>query len=169
MASSVDPMKPPRLTGWTPAQQGKIRPVVDEAWARHARDESIDPKDKAARRAWYEATLFAATGKRSSKDCDRGDDFDDSWAAFEAIAATNFEGQIAQATGRLKRVRFLMDKARTGSAREFSTDAALAAWLLGIARQSGHPAESIAEIPGDNWRTIRRAAIIAAKRGPKFS
>lgn len=151
--------------GWTPGQQGKIRPTVDRAWAVHCRDTGTDPRDKATRREWYEGVLCRATGgKRTSRECDRGDDFDEAWAAFEQIAGDGIEAQMALIQGRLRRVRFLIQRRNPRFLARFSSDRVLADWLVGIARQAGSRAEVLAALTRAEMQTVRRAALIAAGR-----
>jgi hypothetical protein len=76
--------------GFTPAQHGYFRPLVEQAWAKHCQLNRLpaSPAEDAnpAYRAWYEDELEAATnGKRSTSFCDRKRDFTKAMAHFEII------------------------------------------------------------------------------------
>lgn len=72
--------------GFTPAQQGKFRPLVEAAWLGHAAREGLDPKCGKLRRAWYESELLHSVGVNSTIPLDHGRDFDCAMAHFEALA-----------------------------------------------------------------------------------
>ena len=71
--------------GFTVAQQAQYRPLVTSAWQTFCRQTGTDPKDKAARREWYEFHLEAATGKLTTSLCNRTKDFGEAMKEFEAI------------------------------------------------------------------------------------
>lgn len=64
--------------------------MLEAAWIKHCELErlsaSLPSDDNKAFRSWYEEELKAATGKTSSKFCDRKRDFTHAMAHFEAIA-----------------------------------------------------------------------------------
>lgn len=75
--------------GFTRKQQGVFRPMVIAAWQRHCQlhSEVLRAVDKvAAKRAWYEAELEAATGETTSAALDPKRDFEAAMAHFEAVA-----------------------------------------------------------------------------------
>lgn len=83
--------------GFTPGQQKHYRPLVDQAWEAHCKRDSAarNAADKdAAKRAWYEDELKAATGKTSSVHCDRKRDFTHAMAHFEAIVGDSIFWQM---------------------------------------------------------------------------
>lgn len=76
--------------GFTPAQQGHYRPMRDAAWTKYCELERLPASpavdSNKAFRSWYEEELKAATGKTSTRFCDRKRDFTHAMAHFEAIA-----------------------------------------------------------------------------------
>lgn len=75
--------------GFTRKQQGVFRPMVLAAWNRHCslHPEALQAADKAAaKRAWYEAELEAATGEATSARLDPKRDFEAAMAHFETEA-----------------------------------------------------------------------------------
>jgi hypothetical protein len=91
--------------GFTPAQQGHYRPLVQQAWEAHAKRNGLavtgdlfaDPQTAIRDpnfRAWYEDELEAATGKRSTCQCDRKRDFTKAMAHFEAIVGDSIFWQM---------------------------------------------------------------------------
>lgn len=75
--------------GFSKAQQGHYRPLVDQAWLRHCATAKIAPHpyddSLAICRVWYEAELEAATGETSTTRLDRKRDFTTAMAHFETI------------------------------------------------------------------------------------
>lgn len=84
--------------GFSPGQHGHYRPLVERAWQIHAQRNGLvvtgdlfDGPHSEIRnpdsvfRHWYEDELEAATGKRSTTQCDRKRDFTKAMAHFEAI------------------------------------------------------------------------------------
>lgn len=75
---------------FTRAQQGQFRKLVAEAWT------SFRPGAKKCTKrcgecdfcAWYEATLFEATGNRSTSECDHRDDFNLAMSEFEVASGS---------------------------------------------------------------------------------
>jgi hypothetical protein len=97
-AAAMDSAKKRR--GFTPAQQGLFRPLVEQAWRAHrqrfARTTSTaalfpseakaeHKAEQAAFRKWYEDELESCTGNRTTADCDRRRDFETLMAHFEQI------------------------------------------------------------------------------------
>jgi hypothetical protein len=85
------------------------RPMVDRAWKRlydssPALQDLAPPQRKVARREWYERELAAATGKKSSEQCNAGKDFEKAMAHFEAIAGDSIEWQLKLYTGDARRI-----------------------------------------------------------------
>jgi hypothetical protein len=84
--------------GFSPGQQGHFRPMRAAAWTKHCEDEQlpVTPADDDNKefRAWYEAELKIATGKPSSKFCDRKRDFTYAMAHFERIARNGIYWQM---------------------------------------------------------------------------
>ena len=76
------------------AQQPEFRMLVKRAWDRHCLADSVNPSDKAAHRAWYEAELLDATGHASTSDCGGGRDYDRAMAHFEALAGTGVKWNL---------------------------------------------------------------------------
>lgn len=72
--------------GFKRRQQPIYRPLVAAAWAAHARAETLDPDDAAARRLWYESQLLACVGVTSTVPLDAARDFDCAAAHFESLA-----------------------------------------------------------------------------------
>jgi len=70
---------------FTPAQQGKFRPMVSAAWQSHCNGNALEPRDKAARETWYRAELVACLGCDTTKNADTGRDFEIAMAHFETF------------------------------------------------------------------------------------
>ncbi len=149
---------------FTQRQQALFRPLENAAWALHCRRTATDPKDRAARRTWYEGVLYRATGKRSSKACNAGADFEAVRAAFEDLAEAGIDAQLALIAGDLKRLRWNISQVDPAFLRRFSGDAALAAWALGIANQAGSPAVHFGQLSRADKLLITRAAGNQARR-----
>lgn len=113
----------------TRAQQGPFRAVVRAAWAVHAPANGLDPSDRAAERAWYEAELHRAAGVRTTKDLGRGREFEAAMAHFEAIVGADITWQLRAATGNRRRLKHLIHSRIRGA----NVDEA---YMRGIAAQA---------------------------------
>lgn len=84
--------------GFSPGQQKHYRPLLEAAWITHCRTEkipaSLPTDDNKAFRSWYEEELKIATGKPSTKFCDRKRDFTHAMAHFESIVGESIFWQI---------------------------------------------------------------------------
>lgn len=95
--------------GFSQAQHGRFRPMVEAAWQRSC---ALDPTllqgvDKdATKRAWYEAELEAATGETSTTKLDRKRDFTDAMAHFEALVGESIFWQMRQHGDDARRIAF---------------------------------------------------------------
>jgi hypothetical protein len=103
---------PARATGgFSPGQQAQFRPMVQAAWVRSTDGRSDQKPD----RDWYERELFAATGCRSTTDCNRGKDFDKAMAHFEQLAGNGIKWTLKAANGDRTRLLYLIEsEARAG-------------------------------------------------------
>jgi len=70
---------------FTPAQQGKFRPMVSAAWQSHCNGNAMEPRDKSARETWYRAELVNCLGCDTTKNADTGRDFEIAMAHFETF------------------------------------------------------------------------------------
>lgn len=95
------------------AQQPELRQLVGLAWVAHCRAEGIKPADRCrgskrcgecAFCAWYEGELEAATGHRSTTDCNAGRDYDFAMAQFEEIWGGSIKWQMKKYSGDAKRI-----------------------------------------------------------------
>lgn len=101
-AAAMETVKKRR--GFTPGQQGRFRPLVEQAWRAHSErygrttTGSLFPTDdskaaqkaeQAAFRQWYEDELESCTGNRTTAACDRRRDFETVMAHFEQIAGNS--------------------------------------------------------------------------------
>jgi hypothetical protein len=111
------------------AQQGLFRPIVNTAWAGHATAQGLDPKDKDARRAWYEDELEKAIGIRSTSDADPRADFEKAMAHFEAITGEGIYWNLRLHKGDRRRILHQLQQL----ADEYDLDER---YLQGIAKQS---------------------------------
>lgn len=82
-------------------QQPEFRKLVALAWAAHCRLTGAAGKMD---RGWYEDTLEAATGYRSTSECNAGRDYDAAMAEFEAIAGTGVKWGLKLHGGDAKRI-----------------------------------------------------------------
>lgn len=146
------------------AQQALFRPLENAAWALHCRRTETDPKDKAARRVWYENVLFKSTGKRSSKDCNAHGDFEAVRAAFEDLSESGIDAQLAMIAGDLKRLRFNVAQIFPPFLKRFPSDASLAAYALGIAHQAGSQAQHLGALTRTEKIVITRSLCNQARR-----
>lgn len=95
--------------GFTRKQQGVFRPMVLAAWQRHCRLDSsaLQAADKAAaRRAWYEAELEAATGQTTSAKLDPKRDFEAAMAHFETEAGAGIDWNLRVYGADARRIAF---------------------------------------------------------------
>lgn len=157
--------------GFSTAQQGQYRPLVDRAWAAICREggTGFAAGDKAAREAWYRAELAIASGGHTSTTAiSRHRGFEQCCAHFEAIAGDSFQWQLRAENGDETRIRHALEKRHPGwLVRHFGGNRSLRDYLLGIARQAtGRP--DLAAL----WRltdaqivTVTRAILIEAARG----
>ena len=83
-------MKPPAKTGFSRAQQGKFRPLLDRAWLAHCGRTGLFANKKADKEKWYRAELFRVVGVESTRFCDKVHDFDDTMLAFAIIANDSY-------------------------------------------------------------------------------
>jgi hypothetical protein len=72
--------------GFTKAQHGKFRPMVEKAWTKYIASLPLMLRDRAEYRGWYEDELRTATGKTSTTACDPKRDFEDAMEHFERLA-----------------------------------------------------------------------------------
>lgn len=82
-------------------QQPEFRALLALAWAKHC---SLTGATGKMDRTWYEDTLEAATGHRSTTDCNAGRDYDAVMAEFEAIAGTGIRWGLKLHGGDAKRL-----------------------------------------------------------------
>lgn len=160
----------PRASGFSTAQQGQYRPLVDRAWAAICREggAGFAAGDKAARKAWYRAELAIATGKTSTSDLNPGRDFEQCCAHFEAIAGDSFQWQLRVENGDETRIRHAVEKRHPGwLVRHFGGNRSLRDYLLGIARQAtGRPdLAALRQLTDAQIATVTRAILIEAARG----
>lgn len=147
------------------SQQAFFRPIVDAAWKRAAAVAGIDPKNKDARRTWYEEHLERATGHRTTTDCGAGRPFERACAHFEELAENGIEAQRRLLDGDLRRIRFALQRTDPEFLRG-TTDQDLHAWLRGIAKQAtGAPDfPELWTLTDAQIATVTRAAVMQAKR-----
>ena len=117
-------------------QQAEYRRLEKAAWQRHARRLSLDPKDKLAYDEFYRSELAKATGHRSTKDCDKGRNYDAACAHFEALADDGIRHQLNLIQGDLRRIRYAAAKINPAWPRQFRSDADLEVYVRGIVRQA---------------------------------
>ena len=91
--------------GFTTAQQVIYRPLVEAAWSAFCRQTQTDPKDKPARRVWYELHLVAATGQTTTTECNRRNHFEEAMREFEAVAGESIYWQRRADEGDMRRAR----------------------------------------------------------------
>ena len=91
--------------GFTIGQQTIYRPLVDTAWQTFCRQTQTDPKDKSARREWYELHLVAATGQTTTSLCNRRNHFEEAMREFEAAAGNSIYWQSRAHEGEMRRAR----------------------------------------------------------------
>jgi hypothetical protein len=91
---------------FSPRQQPEFRRLVEAAWQAHCRAEATAADDKVARRAWYEEELEGATGKRTTKECGGGRDYEAAMAHFEELSGDGIEWQLRQHDGDARRIIF---------------------------------------------------------------
>lgn len=89
--------------GFSPAQQAPFREMVQHAWVAFCGLAGREPGKK-CERDWYEGQLEAATGYRSTTECNRMGDFDKAMAHFEALWGGGIERQLGQENGHYKRI-----------------------------------------------------------------
>lgn len=109
-----------RRMGFSPGQQPELRLYLTLAWRRHCSDEGLEPSDrcrgsqrcgKCVYCAWYEAILFGATRKRSSKACNAGRDYDFLMRDLEIIHDQSQKWQLRACKGDAVRIIFELRKA----------------------------------------------------------
>ena len=151
---------------FSPGQWGKLRPLRDRAWESHCRSRGIDPKDQSKFRPWYESALQSATGKSSSKDCNKTTDFDHAWAHFEALCGDSIEANLNLFHAITRRIRYNVRKVNPDYLDQFATDTDFHTYLRGIARQIAQTAEppELHELSADQVKAVNRAVLIDANR-----
>ncbi len=95
---------------FTRRQQTLYRPLVDNAWARHAALERLAQGSKIERDAWYRDQLQKVAGITSTTQANRTTHFGELMAHFEAIVGESIYWQTQLAESRLRRVRFALNK-----------------------------------------------------------
>lgn len=118
---------------FTRAQQGRYRPLLDDAWKAAARDSGVDPKDKPARESWYRRLLAETVGLTSTVACDAGRDFDIIMARLEEIADTGTYWQHRAETGDFNRICWVVFKKEP---RILDGQPVTLAYVCGIAKQA---------------------------------
>lgn len=91
---------------FSPSQQGIFRPMVNAAWSAVCRTSGRDPKDKIAKREWYECELLEATGYSSTSACNSRGDFEAAMAHFEEISGESITWQMRRHNGDRRRLIF---------------------------------------------------------------
>lgn len=89
--------------GFAPGQQAEYRELVWNAWLAHCEIEGREPGKKEDR-AWYVAELEQATGKRSTKACNRMDDYEAACAHFEGLWGGGIKWQLKKERGNANRI-----------------------------------------------------------------
>lgn len=99
---------------FTRGQQPEFRTLLNRAWPKASEfDPSLDVGDRCkAKRCgecsfcrWYEELLFAATGHRSTTDCNAGRDYEFVMRALEAIIGDSIKWHLKAAGGDANRIR----------------------------------------------------------------
>lgn len=150
-------------------QQKEYRALVETAWQKHCRRNAANPKDRAAKDLWTRDHLEAATGHRSSKDCNPGRHFDRACAHLEAQTQDGIKYQLRLISGDLGRIRYAIRDAPPEFLAQFRDDKALCDWLRGIAQQMltlSTPPE-LYDLTDDQIAAVTKFACIAAARAAR--
>lgn len=147
-------------------QQGHFRPLVSAAWSVRCRESGADPRDAAAKDAWYREQLLTCTGLPSTSALDGGADFDAAMQHFEALAdAGTYWAQRAE-SGNFRRIIHAVFRGRPAV---IDGDPVTPAYLCGIAQQAlrldSPPA--LRSLSKDHLKTIVRALNIHRRRREK--
>jgi hypothetical protein len=85
-------------------QQGKYRPLINQAWAKYASANRLSPTDRAAREFWYRGELKVGCGVTSSNNLSASDGFERAMAHFESICGDSIYWQLQYFNGDRRRI-----------------------------------------------------------------
>lgn len=147
---------------FTPAQQPALRALLALAWERHATEEGIaGPVPRCVKRArcgacaycrWYEQTLFAATGRTSTTECNAGRDYDRFMRELEIVAQAGIVWQMKCYEG--DSTRLLHELRETFGQPALDAHRVTGDYLLATARQAFGP-----DLPG-LWKLSREQCVM---------
>jgi hypothetical protein len=114
--------------GFSPAQRPELNAYLALAWVAHCRRERLDQVigarclRKRCEEAgcvyctWYEDMLEAATGHRSSKECNAGRDFEWFMADLEEVHGQDIKWQMKKFGGDARRILHAIEQVSAGAA-----------------------------------------------------
>lgn len=144
----------------SPQQNAKYRPVVKEAWLRHAVRNDVDRKDKGAYEKWYRNQLVheSGLGIYSTKEINTADEFGKVLLHF-AVLANDQHWIDRLSSDEERRALWLLDKSMANAEVGWP-------YVEGIARKMGFDT-NIQELPAEHILKINTAVYLYYKRKQK--
>ena len=151
---------------FTLAQQPELREAIALAWAAHCRHAGLAPEEgtRCLRKrckeegcrfcGWYEHHLEAATGYRSTTECDDGRDYERFMARLEEIHCESAKWGIRMRGGDARRLLFTLGKRCRGHGMD---EIYLRRIAAKVCRLPGMP--ELHELDAGQMRDVRAAAL----------